>query len=60
MGQNEFENSDEDKIMQEDDLDYSSVQDKSRSPRERNTRDKESKVMPKMKQSREVQDLQGR
>ena len=35
--QNEFENSVEVKIMQEDDLDYRSVQDRSRSPRERNT-----------------------
>ena len=38
MDQNEFENSDEDQIMQEDNLDYSSVRDRSRSPRERNTR----------------------
>ena len=37
MGQNEFENLDEGQIMQEDDLDYSSVRDRSRSPRERNT-----------------------
>ena len=37
VDQSEFENSDEDQIMQEDDLDYSSVQDRSRSPRERNT-----------------------
>ena len=37
VGQNEFENSDEDQIMQEDDLDYSSVRDRSRSPRKRNT-----------------------
>ena len=37
VGQDEFENSDEDQIMQEDDLDYSSVWDRSRSPRERNT-----------------------
>ena len=36
VGQNEFENSAEDQIMQEDNLDYSSVQDRSRSPRERN------------------------
>ena len=36
-GQNEFENSDEDHIMQEDDSDYSLVWDRSRSPRERNT-----------------------
>ena len=37
LGQREFENSNEDQIMQEDDPDYSSVQDRSRSPRERNT-----------------------
>ena len=36
VDQSEFENSDEDQIMQEDDLDYSSVQDRSRSHRERN------------------------
>ena len=36
VGQNEFENSDEDQIMHKDDLDYSSVQDRSRSPKERN------------------------
>ena len=36
VGQNELENSDEDQIMQEDNLDYSSVRDRSRSPRERN------------------------
>ena len=62
VGQSEFENSDENQIMQEDDLEYSSVRDRSRSPRERNTgeRDKESKTIPKMKQSlEERQDLQG-
>ena len=37
VGQNEFENSDEDQIMQEGNPDYSLVQDWSRSPRERNT-----------------------
>ena len=37
VGQNEFENSNEDQIMQEDDLDYNSVRDRSRSPEERNT-----------------------
>ena len=37
LGQNEFENSDKDQIMQEDDLDYSSVLDRSRSPKERIT-----------------------
>ena len=33
----QFENWDEDQIIQEDDLDYCSVRDKSRSSRERNT-----------------------
>ena len=37
VGQNEFENSDGDQIMQEDDLNYSLVRDRSRSPRERST-----------------------
>ena len=37
VGQNEFETSDEDKIIQEDDLDYSTVRDGSRSSGERNT-----------------------
>ena len=37
MGHSDFENLDEDQIMQEDKLDYSSVWDRSRSPRERNT-----------------------
>ena len=37
MGQSEFKNSDKDQIIQEDDLDYSSVRDRSRFPRERNT-----------------------
>ena len=41
VGQNEFENSDEDQIKQEDDLDYNSVWDRSRSPRERNTGEKQ-------------------
>ena len=41
VGQCEFETSDEDQIMQEDDLDYSSVRDRSRSPRERNTDERE-------------------
>ena len=36
VSQSNFENLDEDQIMQEDDLDYSSVLDRSRSPRERN------------------------
>ena len=40
VGQSEFENSDEDQIMQ-DVLDYSSVRDRSRSPRERNTRERQ-------------------
>ena len=47
VGQNELENSDEDQIMQEDDPDYRSVRDRFRYPRERNTGDKESKVIPK-------------
>ena len=61
VGKSEFENSDEDQIMQENDLDYSSVRDRSRSPRERNTEKyKESKTIPKMKQSlAERQVLQG-
>ena len=37
VGQNYFENSVEDQIMQKDDLDYSSVWDRSRSLRKRNT-----------------------
>ena len=37
MVQNEFKNLEEDQIMQEDDPDYSSAWDRSRSPRERNT-----------------------
>ena len=37
VGQNEFENSDEDQIMQENNPDYSSVRDRSRSSGERNT-----------------------
>ena len=41
VGQNEFENPDEDQLMQEDDLDYSSVWDRSRFPRERNTGEKQ-------------------
>ena len=41
VGKNEFENSDEVKIMQEDDLDYGSVRDRSRSPRERNTEERQ-------------------
>ena len=44
MGQSEFENLDEDQIMQEDDLDYSSVQDRSRSPRERNMGERQGEV----------------
>ena len=39
--QNEFENLDEDQIMQEDDSDYSLVQDRYGSPRERNTRERQ-------------------
>ena len=41
VGQNEFENLDEDQIMQEDDPDYSLVWDRSWSPREINTREKQ-------------------
>ena len=37
VGQSDFENLDEDQMMQEDDLDYSSVRDRSRPPQERNT-----------------------
>ena len=40
VGQSEFENSDEDQIMKEDNLDYGSVQDRSRSLRKRNTRER--------------------
>ena len=36
LGQNEFENSDENQIMPEDNPDYNSVWDRSRSPKERN------------------------
>ena len=36
VGQSDFENSDENQIMR-DDLDYSSVWDRARSPKERNT-----------------------
>ena len=43
VGQNEFENSDEDQIMQESYPDYSLVQDRSRSPRERNTGERQGK-----------------
>ena len=59
MRQNEFENSNEDQIMQEDGPDFSLVQDRSRSPRERNTGEgQDEPSIPKMKQSLEVQDLQ--
>ena len=50
VGQGEFENLDEDQIMQEDYLDYSSIRGRSRSPRERNMGERqESKAIPKMK-----------
>ena len=49
VDRNKFENSDEDQIMQKDVLDYSSVQE----------RNKESKVIPKIRQSLEVQDQLG-
>ena len=53
-------NSDEDQIMQKNDFDYSSVRDRSRSPRERNTGERqEGQIILKMKQSLEVQDLLG-
>ena len=41
VAQSEFENSDEDQIMEEDDPDYSSVRDRSRSSRERNTEERQ-------------------
>lgn len=41
VGQNEFESSDEDQIMQENAYDYSLARDRSRSPRERNTGERE-------------------
>ena len=41
VGPNELENSDEDQIKQEDDPVYSLVRDRSRSPRERNTRERQ-------------------
>ena len=48
VGQNEFENSDQDQIMQEDDPDYSSVRDRSRSPSEgKYERERRVKVIPK-------------
>ena len=43
VGQSEFENTDEDQIIQEDDLDLSSVRDRSRSHRERNTGERQGK-----------------
>ena len=44
VGQNEFENSDDDQIMQEDDPDYSSVWVRSKSPRERNTGERKTRI----------------
>ena len=46
VGQNEFENSNENQIIHEDDPDFSSVRDRCRSHRERNTgeSDKESNL----------------
>ena len=41
VGRNYFENMDEDQIMKEDYPDFSTVWDKSRSPRERNTRERQ-------------------
>ena len=44
--------------MQEDELNYSSVRDRSISPRERNTGERQGEQSnPKMKQSLEVQNL---
>ena len=43
VGQSEFEDSDEDQIMHEDDPDYSSVRDRSISSRERNTGERQRK-----------------
>ena len=57
VDQGEFENSDEDQIMQEDVLDYSSERDRYRTPSERNTEERQNKTIPKMKQSLEVQNL---
>ena len=55
VGHNELENLDEDQIMQEDDIKYSSVRDTSRSP-EKEIRERKEK----MKQSlEEEQDLLG-
>ena len=51
VGQGGFENSDEDQIIAEDDPDYSFVQDRSRTPRERNTGERERET-GKAKQSR--------
>ena len=61
VGQNEFENSDENQIMQEDALDYCSVRDTSRSPWERNTveRQGEQSNPENEKKSLEVRDLLG-
>ena len=41
VGQNESENSDEDQIIQEDDLEYSLVLDRFKSSKERNTRERQ-------------------
>ena len=41
VDKNEFENLGRDQIMEADDLDYSSVRDRSRSSRERNTRERQ-------------------
>ena len=61
VDQSEFENLDEDQIMQGNDFDYSSVRNRSRSPRERNTWNRQGEQsIPKMKESlEEVQDLLG-
>ena len=58
IGQNEFGNSNEDQIIQEDDPNYSLMWDRSISPRERNTGERQGEQkFPKMKQSQEVQNL---
>ena len=58
MGQSDFENLNEDPIMQENDLDYSET-DLDLPEKEIGKRDKGSKAISKMKQSLEVQDLLG-
>ena len=59
VGQNKFENSDEDQIMQNDDPGYNLVQDRSGSPRERNMEERQAEQSNPENQSLEVQDLLG-